>query len=173
MITNVSVGFSTTAKWISGVIRWITRGRVSHAWISFYDPCLDTRFVMQAEWWGYELRPRARWERENLLVAEYELPDLDMVSAVLSMTKEIGSPYDWWSAFWSGAKSWLRRWFGSRFSLRPSRTPHQLMCSEAVARILADAGFPFQEGILLELVSPTDLEKVVRESGLSVQIRGG
>jgi hypothetical protein len=166
---NVTVGFSTTSKFSSGVIRFLTKSPCSHAWFAFDDEILGMRMVMQAEWWGYELRPWKRWVRENLLVAEFEPADLDLGPAVKVMAQELGTRYDWGSAAWVGIKGWMRRWLHSGLSLRPSRTPHQLMCSEAVVRFLTHAGFKFAPGIDPELVSPGDLLRALSNSSQFVR----
>lgn len=154
---DVSVGFSTTNKISSRIIRWLTHAPCSHAWVAFYDETLEMRMVLQAEWWGFELRPWARWVKENILVAEYVSRELDLDPAVRFLSQELGGRYDFGSAFWVGLKGWVRRWFRARLTLRPSRTPRQLMCSEAVARGLAHAGFPFPTYLDLETVSPGEL----------------
>lgn len=159
---NVTIGFSTTNKVASRLIRWAARAPCSHAWVAFYDSALGLRMVMQAEWRGFELRPWARWARENRLVAEYRVTGLQMAEPLRMLARELGGNYDFKSAFWVGLRSWLHRFFRTRFSLRPSRTPHQLMCSEAVTRLLTWAGAPFPQGLDPELISPGDLLKLVR-----------
>jgi len=156
----ITVGFSTTGKFMSRVIRWVTGARCSHAWISFYDETLEMKMVMQAEWWGYEIRPWHRWISENILVAEFET-DLDMSAPLRSMAKSIGKRYDWFSAGLSGIKRWVSKWISSKFTLRPSRTPKKLMCSEAVVRFLQEAGSPYVTDIDPETTSPGDLFKII------------
>lgn len=135
---DITIGFSTTNKWISRVIRWITRGKFSHAWIAFDDPSLDLRLVFQAEAWGVELRPWARWKKENIAKAEFALTEPDSASRILRdlVSKALGSKYDWWSAALVGVKAWLKRWVKGGFDLRPSRSPRRLMCAELVTDFL-------------------------------------
>jgi hypothetical protein len=120
--------------------------------------------VMQAEWWGYEVRPWARWQKENIIVAEFEPVGCDLLDAIRKIAVELGTKYDYRSAFWLGVTSWVRRWLKSRLSLRVSRTPHQLMCSEAVVRLLNYGEYKVVQGVDPELVSPEDLLKLVRSS---------
>jgi hypothetical protein len=155
---SITVGFSTTNKFMSRVIRWATGGRVSHAWISFYDKCLGTRFVLQAETWGYELRTWSRWNAENILVAEFK-PVGDLSGAMLWSLKSLGLRYDWTSAFFAGIRRWLGRWVRGKFS-----SPGRLMCAEAVIRFLSHGGVGAVSSLDPETTSPARLLRVVSES---------
>lgn len=166
---NVTVGFSTTNKLTSRIIRWATRSPCSHAWFAFDDETLGMRMVMQAEWWGYEVRPWKRWRGDNILVAEFEPAELELGPSVKFMAQELGTRYDYGAAAWVGVKGWVQRWFHSRLSVRPSRTPHQLMCSEAVVRLLMHAGYQFSPGLDPELVSPGDLLGILQKSAQFLQ----
>lgn len=152
MIDNVTIGFSTTNKFMSRVIRWATRGKVSHAWVSFHDKCLDTYFVMQAETWGYELRTWDRWKKENILMAEFE-PSVDISQSVTWMARtSLGKKYDWTSAFFSGIRRWIGKWIKGRF-----KSPKRLMCSESVIRILLHSEVSGFSGLDPETTSPSSL----------------
>jgi hypothetical protein len=152
---EVTVGFSTTNKITSRIIRWITRGSVSHAWIAFYDHCLDTRLVMQAEIWGYEVRPRHRWEHENILIAEYQ-PPKQLDKSVRWIAQSLGVKYDWTSAMFAGLRRWLGRWVTGRF-----RSPKKLMCSEAVIRCLRHGGITAVSDLDPETTSPAQLLRAI------------
>jgi hypothetical protein len=155
---HITVGFSTTNKWISRLIRWVTRGRVSHAWIAFFDPCLDMRLVMQAEAWGYEVRPWKRWKRQNVLVAEFKT-DRQLSNSLQWIAKSLGVEYDWKAAFFAGLRRWLGRWLRGRF-----RSPRKLMCSEAVIRFLQHAGVSAVAQLDPELTPPQRLLEAVEKS---------
>lgn len=152
---DITIGFSTTNKWISRLIRWVTRGRVSHAWIAFYDHCLDTRLVMQAESWGYEVRPWARWQRENILVAEYR-PQDQLDESLRWIATSLGVKYDWTSALFAGLRRWLGRWIRGRFN-----SPKKLMCAEAVIRFLHHGGSTAIAGLDPETTTPARLLSIV------------
>lgn len=158
MISNITIGFSTTNKFMSRVIRWVTRGKVSHAWIAFHDKCLDMNFVMQAETWGYELRPRERWNGENILVAEYA-PKKDYNDSVTWMVKKLGVKYDWFSAFFSGTRKWVRRLVKGKL-----RSPRRLMCAEAVVRFLRHGGSITVSNLDVETTSPVELLRAINTS---------
>lgn len=168
---DVTVGFSTTNKWISRIIRWLTRGKVSHAWLAYNDLTLGLRMVMQAEAWGFEARPWQRWVRENKWVAEFRLLGGDQIAALQARARDLGAKYDWAAGFWVGLSSWFKRWLRARFSFRPSRTPARLMCSEAVVRFLKESNCGCVQGLDEELTSPAELYDVVRSSAEFVPLR--
>lgn len=162
----VTIGFSTTNKLISRIIRFVTRGKVSHAWVSFNDSTLGLRVIMQAEWFGFEVRPVNRWRKENKLVAEFELlvPEKDQIYAIHAMAKKLGSRYDWKSGAIAGIAAWVRRWFKSKFSFRPHRSPGKLMCAEAQINFLKLAGVAIVHGLDEETTSPSELLELCPES---------
>jgi hypothetical protein len=149
---NVTVGFSTTNKLISRCIRWFTRSPCSHAWIAFDDEVLGLRVVLQAESWGYELRPWDRWRKENILVAEFipHGPPLD--KSLKWIATFLGSRYDYRAAFFAG----LWRWFG-RFLRGKFNSPSKLMCSEGVVRFLQHARYEAVADLDPEITSPKRL----------------
>jgi len=165
-VVKVTIGFSTTNRLLSRVIRFVTRGRVSHAWITFYDDTLNTKVVMQAEWWGYELRPWTRWQRENRLVAEFELrvPQEMGLRAIRRTAQHLGEDYDRVGALWAGVSGWLRRWWRARLTLRPRRTPRKLMCAEGALMCLKAAGIDDVQGLYEETTDPETLLEVVERS---------
>ena len=155
----VTVGFSTTNKWISRLIRWITRGEASHAWLAFDDPSLGVRFVMQAEAWAVELRPWDRWKTENLLVDQYELVGPDADEAVRWAVKQyVGAEYDYRAALLAGLWRWFGRWIRGKFN-----SPKKLMCAEVVIRTLQHAGYFSVEHFDPETTAPKRLRARVME----------
>jgi hypothetical protein len=157
-VLDITVGFSTTNKLISRVIRWVTRGKVSHAWIAFFDPCLDTRLVMQAEAWGFEVRTWARWKSRNQLVVEFR-PALPVAKSLRWIAKSLGVKYDWRSAFFVGLRRWFGTWLRGKFN-----SPGKLMCSEAVIRFLQHAGVAEVARFDPEVTSPQRLLEVMEKS---------
>ena len=157
--SNIVIGFSTTSGFVSRAIRWLTRSKCSHAWILFNDRALGMHVVMQATWRGFELLPWKRWRRGNCIVAAYK-PKINRIGTELALrllAHELGRGYDYRSAFLVGLRGWWARWRKAKMTLRPSMTPHKLMCSEAVARMLKWAGFRLPTELNPELVSPGEL----------------
>ena len=158
--TKVWIGFSTTNLLVSRLIRWVTRGKCSHAWVSFWDDTLQQYMVMQAELHGYEVVPWKRWQSKNKLVAAFApVEAVDLMPDVRFIGQYLGASYDLKSAVWSG----LKRWVKSRWR-RPSKSPSSLMCSEAVCRLLQNGKFQCVAGVNPELVSPQELWDLLAKS---------
>lgn len=155
---KVSIGFSTTTKIRSRIIRWFTRSKVSHAWVAFYDDCLDTRVVLQAETWGYELRPWNRWKKENILIAEY-LPLKDADGGIPKLATHLGSAYDWKAVFLTGLANLVKRWWRKK-----THDPRRLMCSESVLLFLSYCNFSTGCNLDPELTSPSTLMETIDAS---------
>lgn len=155
---HITIGFSTTNRLISRLIRWVTRGKVSHAWIAFYDAALGTRLVMQAEAWGYEVRPWERWLTENNLIAQFR-PVRDLDRSLKWIAKSLGSEYDWKSAFFAGLWRWFGVWIRGRFN-----SPKKLMCAEAVLRFLQHGGVVAVSHLDPEVTPPIRILQAVEKS---------
>ena len=115
---------------MSRIIRWVTRSPVSHAWVAFDTPTFG-RVVMQAETWGYEIRPWDLWQQQNIRVAEFVPIGPDVAPSIVELAPQyLGRKYDWKGAILAGLWRWCGRWIKGRFN-----TPYRLMCSEATLRI--------------------------------------
>jgi hypothetical protein len=154
---RITVGFSTTNKVMSKAIRWVTRSPCSHAWFCFNQQVVGVRqtqrMVAQAEWFGYEARPRWRWDKQNILVAEFELVGPDASNAVHAMLEQyLGSKYDYRAAALAGIWRLCGRSIKGKF-----QDPVKLMCSEGVIRMLGHAGYHVAEHFDPETTSPKRL----------------
>lgn len=154
---NITIGFSTTKLRISGLIRWITGSSCSHTFIAFDDQSLKMRMVMQAESWGYELRPWNRWQRSNILVAEFKPVGPKLDDALCKLARRLGTKFDYRSFLIIGIKSIFTSWYKNRFSLSPSRDPWKLTCSEAVVRFLKYGHYATASGLDPETTGPGEL----------------
>ena len=161
---NITIGFSTTKQPISKLIRWFTGSACTHAFIAFHDASLNIRVVMQAEAWGFELRPWKRWIKSNILVAEYKPDAFPLEKSLLYISKLLGANFDFKSAILLGIKYWLLRWFKTRFTLNPNYSPRKLMCSEAVIRFLLKGKYKSIKNLNPELTSPGELLGIIMES---------
>lgn len=151
-VHNVTIGFSTTDKIMSAAIRWITRSPCSHAWLAFNDRVLGLRLVMQAEAWGFEVRPWLRWQTENKLVAEFRPTGPTLDPSLKWIATYLGSRYDYRAAFLVGLWRWLGRGLRGKFN-----DPTKLMCSEGVIRFLQHAGYAAVADFDPETTSPARL----------------
>jgi hypothetical protein len=118
---TVTIGFSTTDKLASRLIRAWTRSKVSHAWVVV--PLLEQPFVIGAEWQGFIAMPYDKFVKQNKVLHEhqYEVP----MAHVIELLTWLSTPYD----FLAILKHVLRPLFSWR-----KATPQYLMCAEAVCR---------------------------------------
>jgi hypothetical protein len=116
------------------------------------DASLGLQMVMQAEAWGFEVRPRKRWEQENILVAEFEPIGSSLDESLRWLATNLGSDYDYRSALYVG----LKRWFG-RLMKSVKSTPGKLMCSESLTRMLQYAEYDAVQDLNPEITGPKDL----------------
>ena len=154
---NITIGFSTTKLFVSRFIRRITGSSCSHAFIAFNDASLKMRMVMQAESWGYELRPWNRWQRGNILVAEFRPTGPKLDDALRKLARRLGTKFDYRSFVIIGIKSIFTSWYRNRFSLSPERDPWKLTCSEAVIRFLNFGRYRTVRDLDPETTSPGEL----------------
>jgi len=148
-VSNITIGFSASNGIIGKVIRWFTKGRVSHAYITYYSETLQNVFVMEATFWGYKLTPYEKWKKSNNSVAEFKCKT-DLTPGLRSVAKWLGGTYDFWSAFGLAARRWFGKWYRN-----PFRDPKKLHCSEAVTVFLQRAGFAAE--LDPESTTPEDL----------------
>jgi hypothetical protein len=161
---NITIGFSTTRLLSSRIIRWATQSSCSHAFIAFDDRALNMRMIMQAESWGYELRPWDRWIRHNTLVAEFRPKGPPLENALQELAQHLGSKFDYRSAFIIGVKSLIQSWSRNRFTLNLNQSPWKLTCSEAVVRFLQHGNYTSIKRWDPETSSPGGLLKAVLEN---------
>lgn len=168
MKSHITIGFSTTNKWMSKAIRTVMGGSpVSHAWISFYGlpPWQTTgdemRWVIQAEAHGVELMPWEMWKKQgNIPMAEFTPIGPDLHWALGWAGTKVGIDYDYSAAFFSGIWAKVQqvsRWFGYWAKGRLLWSPGKMMCSELVTRFLQTASYLAVEGVNPETFNPFKL----------------
>ena len=159
---HISICFSTTHKFMSGMIRWASGGRFmtpsspSHALLVHDDVSLGRRMVLQAESWGFEHVPWDRWKTKNILIAEMDPIGPKLESSLKWVSGYLGTEYDYWAAVMVGLKKFIGRAAMGKFS-----DPTKLMCSEAVIRTLDHGGYQAIKGMDPESTSPLDLLKAL------------
>lgn len=164
-MSKITIGFSASNSIIGRIIRWFTKGRVSHAYATYYSETLQNVFVIEATFWGYKLTPHNKWIKKNKIVAEFKC-SRDLSSGLIHVSKWLGGTYDFWSALGLGA----RRWFGKLYR-NPFRDPNKLHCSEAVTLLLH--GAKLAEDLDPESTTPEDLLEFCEKSDLFEEILCG
>lgn len=157
-MNSINVCFSRTNGIVCKIIRWFSRGSVSHALLTFRDETLDKTFVMEANGRGFMLTPWRKWLDGHELVCRFSL-SLDeklQLTALRDLAQFLGSQYDYLSLL----GFFFRRWWGRMRN--PFDDPKKMICSEAVARFLYTAGLErFQNH---ETWTPGDLLQEAEQS---------
>ena len=135
------IGFSTNSNsWISGVIRWFTRSTVSHCFIVYYDDEWNREMVMESEGGlGGAVRIVNFNAYSSHIVALIE-PKYDIEAGMTKMVDRLGDVYDYGGLF---GMAWVifGRWLKKKWR-NPLQSSKALFCSELVAQVLIDSGYP-------------------------------
>ena len=159
---SITIGFSSSSGIISKIIKWFTKGRVSHAYATYFSNTLQNMFVIEATFWGYRLIPYSKWKKYNNSVGEFECKR-DLTDGLRYVSQWLGGTYDFWSAFGLGAKRWFGKWYRN-----PLKNPKKLHCSEAVTLLLKNVGLA--EDMDPESTTPEDLYSYCLSSNEFVRI---
>src|ERR1700731_3632505 len=93
---KVSIGWSTSDWWVSRLIRWFTKAKVSHTYIVFDDA--DSPFgqeVYEAAWCGFRMSTRDKLTSGSTrIVKEIEVP-LVPGQALAICRGWLETPYDY------------------------------------------------------------------------------
>ena len=142
------------ASWF---IRFWSRSRVSHAFVTFRSQTLGKVFAMESTATGFRLTPWSRWKRSHTLIGRYRVnaPLVNQLSALEELSEYLGTRYDYKSLlgfFW--------RLFRNRMSNKYNSSK-RLICSEAVALFLFKAGLTDFERP--ETWTPGDLYRAIEK----------
>lgn len=162
----ISIGFSTTNKLLSRIIRFFSRAKASHAWLLYMDVSLNNReMVMQAELNGVVIVPYDYFKTRNKIVAVID-PQIDMQPGLDAMTNALGMWYDVGGLIGS---AWvlIGRWMKRKWS-NPFDNPHALFCSEAIVLALQAARYPNAASLIPSSATPQDLLDFLQEGGAKI-----
>lgn len=161
---NARIGFSTSQSWLSALIRFLTRSRVSHAFILYWDRDFMNHMILEATHDGFRLVTVERFLAHNTVV---ELIDVGRTlnQGLSHVSAWVGSRYDAMGLVgmvWVVLGRWLRRRWHN-----PLGSSRSMFCSEAIVRALRADGFPGADSLDPEATSPADLLAFLYSSKLS------
>lgn len=149
----IAIGFSTTSKLSSALIRWRTKvpelppdQMPSHAWL-LHD-AYGSEYVMEAEWSGFRVISFAQFKNANRIIDIVPVSDrmarrnVDARARVYEAAEWLGDSYDWKGILGFALPRLLL-----------AQSPKALLCSEAVVRSFPEL-FP---GLDPERASPAQL----------------
>jgi len=154
---STRIGFSTSkTSWISCIIRWFTRSTVSHCFLVYYDAEWKRDMIMESEGGlGGSVRI-VRFNPDNPDIVNLFTPRHDIEHGMQQMAEKLGELYDYGGLFgmaWVMVGRWLKRKWKN-----PWNSSKALWCSELVAEVMKDSGYP-GSGVFEDatVTSPEDL----------------
>jgi len=150
----VKVGFSTSKRLLSRLIRFLTKGKASHTWLYIEDSFLGVDMVLQADTGGFHLGTFAAFERKHHIVQVIRL-EHSVEKGLVAATQWLGASYDYTGLFGSAAVL-IGRWLKRKWK-NPLNSSKAMFCSEAVVRILQLSDYPGSELLDPSATTPQDL----------------
>jgi hypothetical protein len=161
------IGFSTTNKIGSRIIRWASRSKVSHVFVSF--PVMGDRLVFQANSKGVAMEWWSRFKKKNTIVAQYELVNggdkwtgWRGALATSQLFPLLHSSYDF-KAILGFVWVLIGKWFGRRWK-NPLAQRSAYFCSELGLLWLQAAQVANVKGYDSESAWPEDVLQWCREA---------
>jgi len=156
------VGFSTTNKIISRIIRWVTHSEVSHTFLAYQ--AFNRIWVLEAGFLGVSIVPLDKFKAKNnivLMVPVRELSPDDLGAAM----DQLGTAYDF-GGLLGAIFPVIGHWFKRKWK-NPWNNPKAMFCSELVVYSLQSAKFPGTEALVPADTSPQDLKDFFTEHYLN------
>jgi len=154
----VVVGFNRDGSLKSRLIRWVTGGEWSHAWIKYDSEDWGGFLVAQSSATGVVICPFEKAFKHKPDVIEYEVIDWDMTPGLRGVRSYIGAGYDYASILWNGLLLLLYRATGWEYLYKiVHRDTARVSCSEFVALAIARAAVPGSGKLDPELTTPEGL----------------
>jgi len=140
---------------MSGLIRWFTKSKVSHAWLLFDDTFFGLQMVLEATEVGFRVLPFANFQAEGNDIVAVVQPAAPLEDGLKDAAQWLGESYDFVGLFGTSFVL-LGRWLHRKWK-NPLASPHAMFCSEAVTRVLQAANYPGSEALVPASTTPQDL----------------
>ena len=155
--SKVYIILSTSNSWVSSVIRWFTRSKFSHSAFLLYDTRFQKWQIAGADATGFELTSLDNFLSGNQMMAIYS-PPVDLNKALPEIDDWLGTFYNY-SGLLGMAWVELGHWLKKKWS-NPLDNPHEMFCSEAIARALESLKCP-DFTAAPDTLAPEDLNEVL------------
>jgi hypothetical protein len=161
------IGLSTSNKITSRLIRWLTRSKVSHAYVRF--EIAGEPLVIHATQDGINCDYYNHFIRHSIVVEEYDLlVDREKEKMALAYAvKQLDHPYDFLSI---AGFVWvlINKTFGRKIK-NPFRNRAAYNCSEFANHVLSRAGLD-TSGLDIETTSPEDISYFLKNHNKAQQL---
>jgi len=146
-MNDVRIVFTASTQWVSRVIRWVMRSKVSHVSIEYPSKLWGGRWIAEATKGG--VRKVQSSKAKKHVFAEFRCK-FEAESGLRSVAKYCGEEYDYTGALAFGFFVLFRRWFKVK-ARHPLRSSKAQFCSEFVAR--------FFQGVDIGATKEWDVER--------------
>lgn len=150
----IQIGFNTSNALISRIIRFFTRQEVSHAFIVYDDEEFGGKFVLEANWDGYHVKPYEEAVKGSTKIILVE-PRYNVTELLKVCSQWLGKPYDY-PGLVGNVPVMISRWFKKK-AKNPTQNPKAMFCSEAIAVALQKIGYPGADELDASTTTPQDL----------------
>lgn len=151
---EIQIGFSTSQEILSKIIRLFTKGKYSHAFITYDDFVLKSKMIMEAQWDGFHLK---KWKSSPSVYGNYLLisPKYDITGLPKACADFLGNPYDY-TGILGAIPVMILRFFRikSRNLLQDGKAK---FCSEAIVLGLQKINYPNAHKLDASQTTPQDL----------------
>jgi len=149
------IGFSTTNKIMSRIIRWFTRSKASHSYVRIQVS--DEPIVIHANQHGVNCDHYSKFKKSSKIVSEFELlvTPAEEKQAISHALRLLDRPYDFLSVIGFGWVLFCRMLGCKVKNPFPNRSAYQ--CSEFALSTMKKAGIGGLDKLPRERVAPEDL----------------
>jgi len=170
MPVSVKVGFSTSRKLLSRLIRLVTKSKASHTWLLVTDSFLGVDMVLQATMGGFQMVSFDAFQKKHKIITIVDLAHpMDM--GVKEAAQWLGFRYDYLGLLGELFVE-FGRWFKRKLK-NPLNDPKAMFCSEAVVRVLQASSYPGSETLDASATSPQDLLDFLLSKNVTVAVPVG
>lgn len=158
------IAFGTNPRFLSRLIRWVTRSEWSHVWLEYDSDDWLSRWAVHAGPDGVVAVPVENVRRAYPRARVYELEGADLDAGRRVLERYVGAAYDYRSVIWNGVLLLLSRVFAKELlEGAVNRDAAKMSCSEFGTLALIEAGVPEVAELEAELTPPGRLEELVAE----------
>ena len=136
----IRIGFGTTNKLHSRLIRWVTRSPWSHVWVEYESEEWGGWWAAHAGPTGVVKVPLEKVHESHTKRKVYEC-EVDLSKGLRSVREYVGADYDYRSVLWNGFLLLMSRVFAREWLVKiVSRNRSKMSCSEFVSSVMQGAG---------------------------------
>jgi hypothetical protein len=161
MPEHVLIGFSSSKKLLSRVIRWFTNSKTSHTFIVIKDSFLGQDMVLQATLGGFQLMTYTAFKKDSKVIFLFE-PLFPVDVGLKNACQWLGQHYDYTGLFGS-VFVLCGRWLKLKWS-NPLDDSDAMFCSEAVVKVLQSNPLSGTGKFIVSSTTPQDLLSFMQTS---------